>query len=274
MEAFGKLKRTWLESFLELPNGIPSHDTFRKVFSLLGSQALPGSLRSLDPRGAGQTPSDGQLSALQGVVAIDGQALRGAIAKGKGQKPAVIVGAWASELSLCLGQVKVADKSNEIDALPELLDMLALKGCIVTIDAMGCQREVAQKIVAQGGDYLLAIKGNQESLHQQVSHYLDTGLALAKTEGNYHEEEGRGHGRHEVRRCWVSDEMGEWLPAVEKWVGLRTIAAVECERTVGALTTVQRRYFISSLKADAALIAASVRSHWGIENSLHWVLDV
>jgi predicted transposase YbfD/YdcC len=275
MEAFGKLRRSWLETFLPLPNGIPSHDTFRNVFSLLDPKHFAaafhlwtqGVLSKLNAEEPGS-------SRLQGVIAIDGKALRRAV--DSGDKPAVIVGAWASELNLCLGQVKVADKSNEISALPTLLEMLALKGCIVTLDAMGCQREVAQKVVERGGDYILALKGNQESLHQQVSHYLDTGLELAKAEGNYHEEESCGHGRKEVRRCWVTDDVGGWLQGADKWTGLRTVAAVECERTLITTgeTTVQRRYFISSLQADAALIASSVREHWGIENSLHWVLDV
>lgn len=272
MEAFGNLKRTWLESFLALPNGIPSHDTFRKVFSLLDPKRFMEAFSLWTQGVLRQLSSEGLESGLKGVIAIDGKALRGAV--DKGQAPAVIVGAWASELSLCLGQVKVADKSNEIGAMPELLEMLALKGCIVTIDAMGCQREVARKIIQQKGDYILALKSNQESLHQQVSHYLDTGEDLARAEGNFHQEESDGHGRHEVRRCWVSEEVECWLQGAEKWAGLRSVAAVECERTVAGQTTVQRRYFISSLKADAALIAASVRAHWGIENSLHWVLDV
>lgn len=272
MEAFGQLRKPWLERFLQLPHGIPSHDTFRKVFSLMDPKRFMEAFNLWTQGVLDKLERDGSKSRLQGVVAIDGKALRGAVAKG--QKPAVIVGAWASELSLCLGQVKVEDKSNEINALPELLDMLALKGCIVTLDAMGRQREVAQKIAAQGGDYILAVKGNQESLHQQVSHYLDTGLELAKAEGHYHEEESSGHGRKELRRCWVSDDVGTWLEGAGKWKGLRTVAAVECERTFEGKTTVQRRYFISSLKPDAALIASSVRSHWGIENSLHWVLDV
>lgn len=272
MEAFGQLRRPWLETFLSLPHGIPSHDTFRKVFSLLDPKRFAEAFSLWTQGVLAKLSGEGPGSRLQGVIAIDGKALRRAVESG--EKPAVIVGAWASELSLSLGQVKVADKSNEIGALPALLEMLTLKGCIVTLDAMGCQREVAQKVVERGGDYILALKGNQESLHQQVSHYLDTGLELAKAEGNYHEEESCGHGRKEVRRCWVSDEVGDWLQGADKWKGLRTVAAVECERTLGGETTVQRRYFISSLKADATLLAASVRSHWGIENSLHWVLDV
>jgi predicted transposase YbfD/YdcC len=231
MEAFGQLRsKPWLERFLQLPHGIPSHDTFRKVFSLLDPKRFmeafslwtQGMLDKLDSGASG--------SRLQGVVAIVGKALRGAVAKG--QKPAIIVGVWASELSLCLGQVKEEDKSNEINALPELSNMLAVKGCIMTLDAMGCQREVAKKIIAQGGDYILAVKGNQESLYQQVSHYLDTGLELAKAEGHYHEEASSGHGRKELRRCWVSDDIGAWLQGADKWKGLRTVAAVECERTL------------------------------------------
>lgn len=272
MEDFGKARRQWLAGFLELPNGIPSHDTFRNVFAALDpghflesfSRWTCGVLERLRASGGDGT--------VKGVVAIDGKALRGALAKG--EKPRVIVGAWAAQLGLCLGQVKVDEKSNEITALPALLDTLMLEECIVTIDAMGCQREVAAKIVERGGDYILALKGNQGNLHGQVCVYLDEALELARVLGNYHEEKGRGHGRHEIRRCWVMDELGEWLEGVEKWPGIRGVAVVEREWTEDGVTEVARRYFITSLGPDAARIGAGVRAHWGIENSVHWVLDV
>lgn len=272
MEAFGKARQSWLETFLKLPHGIPSHDTFRKVFAMLKPEHFKEAFTLWTEAVQAKLLDSGAASGLKGVVAIDGKALRGAVKSG--QAPAVIVGAWATQLGLCLGQVKVDEKSNEITALPVLLDFLVIKGCIVTIDAMGCQREVAEKIVSQGGDYILALKGNQNSLHEQVRCYLDESRELAREENKYYEEATSGHGRHEIRRCWVMDDLQPWLEGEAKWKGLRSVAAVESERTVNGVTSVERRYFITSLKPDAALIAASVRSHWGIENSLHWVLDV
>jgi predicted transposase YbfD/YdcC len=272
METFGKKRREWLAGFLELPHGIPSHDTFRNVFAALDPALFleafgrwtEGVLERLRASGLG--------GKIEGVVAIDGKALRGAL--DAGEQPRVIVGAWAAQLGLCLGQVKVNEKSNEITALPELLDLLALEGCIVTIDAMGCQREVAAKIIARGGDYVLALKGNQGNLHEQTRCYLDEAYELARALGHYHEEKSTGHGRREIRRCWAMDELGDWLHGVEKWKDLRSVAVVEREWTEKGVTRVERRYYITSLEPDAEVIGRAVRSHWGIENSVHWVLDV
>lgn len=272
MEDFGKARKQWLEGFLDLPHGIPSHDTFRNVFAALDPAHFLDAFSRWTSGVLERLRESGEAGSIKGVVAIDGKALRGAL--DKGEKPYVIVGAWAAQLGICLGQVKVNEKSNEITALPTLLDTLMVKGCIVTIDAMGCQRDVAAKIIEQGGDYILALKGNQESLYEQARCYLDEALELARTLGNYHEQESKGHGRHEIRRCWVMDEVEEWLEGAEKWPGLRSVVAVEREWTQKAVTKVERRYFIASLAPDAARIADAVRSHWGIENSVHWVLDV
>jgi predicted transposase YbfD/YdcC len=274
MEDFGKTKQQWLESFLELPHGIPSHDTFRDIFAVLDPGEFLHAFSRWTSGVLERLRESGEDGSIKGVVAIDGKTLRRAL--DKGEKPCVIVGAWAAELGICLGQVKVNEKSNEITALPALLDTLMLKGCIVTIDAMGCQREVAAKIIEQGGDYVLALKGNQGNLNEQVRCYFDESLELARELGNYHEERGKGkeHGRHEIRRCWAMDEVDEWLEGVEKWQGLRSVAVVEREWTEKGVTKVDRRYFIASLEPDAARIAAAVRSHWGIENTVHWVLDV
>ena len=272
MEDFGKARKQWLESFLELPHGIPSHDTFRNIFSTLDPAHFLDAFSRWTRGVLERLRESDESGSIKGVVAIDGKALRGAL--NKGEQPNVIVGAWAAQLGICLGQVKVNEKSNEITALPTLLDTLLLKGCIVTIDAMGCQREVAAKIIERDGDYVLALKGNQGNLYEQVRCYLDEALELACTLGNYHEEESSGHGRHEIRRCWAMDELEGWLEGVKKWKGLRSVVVVEREWTQKGERKVERRYFITSLEPDAAKIATAVRSHWGIENSVHWVLDV
>jgi predicted transposase YbfD/YdcC len=269
MAEFAKARKTWFESFLELPNGIPSHDTFGRVFAAIE----PDELLSAFVR---WTRTVRHLC-RSGVVAIDGKALRRA--REAGDQAPVIVGAWGAQAGISLGQVKVDGKSNEITALPELLDTLAIKGCIITIDAMGCQKKVAKKIRARGADYILALKDNQGNLYDHAKHFLDEMIELGPEGNNYWESEiERGHGRVEVRRCWACDELGEWLPELlesyGEWDGLESIAVVECERTVGRETTIFRRYFITSLGADAEAIAAAVREHWAIENSLHWVLDM
>ncbi len=286
MAEFAKARKTWFESFLELPGGIPSHDTFGRVFAAID----PDEFLSAFVR---WTRTVRHLCG-SGVVAIDGKALRRA--KEAGDQAPVIVGAWGAQAGISLGQVKVDEKSNEwepsghrlpsknhessqITALPELLDTLGIKGCIITIDAMGCQKKVARKIRAKGADYILALKDNQGNLHDLAKHFLDGMIELGPEGNNYHEsEEERGHGRVEIRRCWVCDQLDEWLPELlesySEWEGLKSIAAVECERTVDGKTTVCRRYFITSLGADAKVIAEAVREHWGIENSLHWVLDM
>ena len=261
MEFFGKLRREWLEGFLELPGGIPSHDTFRNVMALIDPAEFLGAF-TLWTQNVYEK-SDGE------VVAFDGKALRGT--KCDLAEMTTMVGAWAVGAGISLGQVKVDGKSNEITALPKLLEILDLKGCIVTADAMGCQRQIAKKCVEAGADYVIALKGNQPTLHKQVSGAMD---AVAGEDEPHHIERNRGHGRTEVRRCWVIDSVGDWLEDHEKWEGLRSIAVVESERTVKGKTSMKRRYFISSLPPDAAKIADAVRSHWGVENSLHWVLDV
>ena len=261
MEFFGKLRRGWLEGFLRLRNGIPSHDTFRNVLAAVDPAEFMGAFalwtRHVSRRLGGE------------VVAFDGKALRGT--KRDLEEMTTMVGAWAAGAGISLGQMEVAGKSNEITALPKLLEILDLEGCIVTADAMGCQRQVARKCVEAGADYVLALKGNQPTLHEGVSGAMD---AVAGDEEAHHTEDDQGHGRTEARRCWAIDGLEHWLEGHEKWEGLRSIAVVESERTVKGVTSVERRYFISSLPPDAAKIAGAVRSHWRVENSLHWVLDV
>lgn len=268
IEEFGKAKQEWFASFLELKNGIPSHDTFQRVFMLLDSDQLKQSF--VDWINSAVDLSEGSL------VSIDGKNLRGSKSPANGKKALNIVSAWASEQSVVLGQVKCEEKSNEITAIPELLKMLELKGCIVTIDAMGCQTEIVKEIVEKEADYVISLKGNQGTLHQEVKDYLDwgerqnfKGIAV-----DYHETLEKGHGRIEQRKCWATEEI-DWLEQKEEWKGLKSVIMVEAEREIiGGEKTVERRYFISSLKADAGEALQAVRGHWAIENQLHWCLDI
>lgn len=265
VEDFGEAKQSWFSTFLELPNGIPSHDTFCRVFRLLNPAHFEDCflrwIESIHHHTEGQ------------VIAIDGKTLRRSYDSLKG-KPAVhMVSAWASANGLVLGQVKTEDKSNEITAIPLLLEKLAIAGCIVTIDAMGCQKTIAAQIHDQDGDYVLALKGNHERLHDDVKTYLNHEISQS-AKGLSHQEYVHGdHGRIETRRCWATDSI-DWLEDKSLWKGLRSICAIECERIVGDKVSCERRFFISSLPADAAILANSVRQHWAIENNLHWVLDV
>jgi predicted transposase YbfD/YdcC len=260
MAFFGEVREDWLRGFLELPNGIPSHDTFRNVFAAIDSRKF----LDLFARW-----TSGVCKSLDGeIVAIDGKALRGTKVDGSDIK--TVVGAWAVGAGISLGQVEVDGKSNEITAVPVLLDALDLKGCIVTADAMGCQRNIAEKVVAAKADYVLALKGNQEKLHEQVSMLLDV---MIEDGVKPYSTENRGRGRIERRRCWAFGDL-DWLEGADKWKGLKSIAAVELERTEKGKTSVERRYSITSLEPDTKKIAHAVRSHWAIENSLHWVLDV
>lgn len=268
IEEFGLAKQEWFETFLELPNGIPSHDTFRRVFILLDSTELRASFLSWISATVGS--SNGQL------VNIDGKKLRGSRNAAAGKSALNMVSAWSTENSMVLGQVKCQEKSNEITAIPELLQMLELSGAIVTIDAMGCQREIVTQIVAKSADYVISLKGNQGILHREVKDYLDFAerVKFAEIKHDYCETLEKGHGRIERRRCWVSEEI-EWLEQRAEWENLRSVVMVESIREViGSGTSVERRYFISSLAANAAEALRAVRGHWAIENQLHWCLDI
>ena len=261
IENYGKLKKEWLGQYLQLPHGIPSHDTFNRFFSSLDPVQLEDSflewVRSVSELTAGE------------VVSIDGKTLRGS--RAAGSKSVVhMVSAWANVNQLSLGQVKVDEKSNEITAIPKLLNVLALKGCIVTIDAMGCQREIASQIISKEADYMLAVKGNQGCLEEDI----ERSIRYLKPSDQWQEDDF-GHGRIENRRCMVYDTLS-FIDRKERWVGLKTIVKVESTRYMKSTGKEEKetRFYISSLLPDAQTIGKAIRSHWGIENSLHWTLDV
>ena len=267
-ELFGNCKLDWFKSFLELPHGIPSPDTFRRVFARLDptqfQQAFLDWVRSVTRL------TDGE------VVAIDGKQLRRSHDSATGKHAIAMVSAWAEENRLVLAQAKIAEKSSEITAIPELLRLLEISGCIVTTDALGCQTEIAAAIVAKQADYVLAVKGNQPHLFEDVVGYFDWALqeGLRQTRYTVDETVSGEHGRVEVRRCYATEDI-EWLRRKAEWKGIRSIAMVESERSVGGQEpSRQRRYYISSLEADAGQLNRAIRGHWSIENALHWVLDI
>jgi predicted transposase YbfD/YdcC len=212
------------------------------------------------------------------VIAIDGKTLRRSHDRANGKSAIHMVSAWASANHLVLGQVKVEDKSNEITAIPELLEVLDLAGCIVTIDAMGCQKAIAHQIVEQGGDYVLALKENQGQLYQDTTDTFEGGLrsGFEGLEHDFHQTVGKGHGRIETRQCWVVSEPAvvEYLNQDGAWNALRSVALVRAQRVSGEEVEVEERYYISSLPGDAQQILEATRTHWEIENCVHWVLDI
>jgi predicted transposase YbfD/YdcC len=267
LELFGKCKEEWLRGFLELPNGIPSHDTFGRVFARLDAQQFQECF--LEWVRAINTLTRGQ------VIAIDGKTLRGSHDQSLGKAAIHMVSAWAAENRLVLGQTKVAEKSNEITAIPELLAVLDIAGCIVTIDAMGCQKEIARLIIEESGDYVLALKENQGQLYQEVKElFEDEDLVTAV--GDVHEAVNKGHGRLEHRQCWsiADQECLSYLNSRGEWEGLGSVAKVTGERRIGERVSIESRYYISSLPGDAQQLLWAVREHWGIENCVHWVLDI
>ena len=264
IEEFGDTKKEWFERFLELPHGIPGHDTFARVFASMNPKEFQQAfLRWVE---AVQTVT-------KRIVAIDGKTLRRSHEKNK--SPIHLVSAWALENKMVLGQMKTREKSNEITAIPELLSVLELGGCIVTIDAMGCQKEIVKTIIGKGADYVLGLKGNQGTLHDDVKLYFEDCLAsgFKDIEYDYHETIDGDHGRIETRRYWTTSDI-DWLPDRALWKNLSSIVMVQRERYVNGTTSMEASYYVTSLKSDAEHIARAVRGHWGIENSLHWVLDI
>jgi predicted transposase YbfD/YdcC len=269
IENYGDSKWPWLTQFLKLPNGIPCADTFRRVFERIDPVAFEKSFRAWV-----QTLVT-SLGAQ--VIAIDGKTLKGSYDGGSSTSALQMVSAWASENRVVLGQVKVSDKSNEITAIPALLNMLEMSGCIVTIDAMGTQSEISQCIQDAGADYVLALKANHPKLHQQVKEHF----ALAQANGfaglayNYDKRVESGHHRLETRQVWSMSvaTLGE-IAGAATWPGLQTIVMVVRERRLWNRTTREVHYYLSSLPFESNAVGKAIRAHWGIENGLHWVLDV
>lgn len=270
IETFARAKLDWLHTFLRLPYGIPSHDTFRRVLSKLDPEELQKCFRRWVRLVFRFTKKE--------VIAVDGKTLRRSYEQASDQKKAALhmISAWASENELVLGQMKTQEKSNEITAIPDLLKLLVLKGCVVTIDAMGCQKDIAKQIINQGGDYTLAVKGNQGSLHDAMKNLFDRAKALEFNAMLYdtHESVDAGHGRIEIRRCTVLPIMYLQQSFKLKWPGAKALVLIENQREISGKRACDTRYYISSLEMDAQQILSVVRRHWGVENRLHWVLDV
>jgi predicted transposase YbfD/YdcC len=267
---FGKTKEKWFSQFLKLPNGIPSHDTFGRVFAALDAAEFQRCflewVQAVNVLTAGQ------------VIAIDGKTLRRSHDKRRGKAALHMVSAWASANRLVLGQMATNAKSNEITAIPELLRLLDLKGCIVTIDAAGTQTAIAEQIVAAEGDYVLALKGNQKGLSEDVTRLFEWAHSIdfAELEHDHVRSTTKGHGRVEIRDCWtIADAryIGD-LRQGRQWKSLRSVAQVQLERREGEHLSVETRYYISNLPGKATQIQNAVRLHWGVENPLHWCLDV
>jgi predicted transposase YbfD/YdcC len=272
IEQWGQSQQAWLSEFLALPHGIPSHDTFGRIFAVLDPESLHQAFVSWMSALA-------QLS--QDIIALDGKTIRRSLDRADGKGPIHVVSAWASRNELVLAQFKVDAKSNEITALPELLSMLNLQGSVVTIDAMGCQVEIARQIIDQGGNYVLSLKENQPSL------YADCAELFAWLKGPYpldaeivigtDEQVDAGHGRVETRQVWCTSAL-DGLASCERWPGLTSLVMVESVRHIEGQDEIEQRYYISSLPgatdADAKRFNGVIRTHWEIENRVHWVLDV
>tara|TARA_B100001059_G_scaffold109863_1_gene109912 strand:- start:109 stop:1269 length:1161 start_codon:yes stop_codon:yes gene_type:complete len=272
MQEFGEDKEDWFRTFLELPHGIPSHDTFYRAFCLLDTdkfqECFTQWVRSAFPE-ALDIPDD-----ETHIVPIDGKAIRGS--RGKGKRAVHIVSAWSSRLSLVLGQTKVDKKSNEITAVPELLNTMDLKGCIITADAISCQKTIASACIANEADYLLAVKGNQKNLEQDIQNHIEAHWeAHPKDELSdyFHEASNRGHGRQEYRCCWVFRNIDK-LRDHGSWEGLKQFCVVQADRTINGMVSTALRFYICSKEMTAQAMLDATRTHWEVENNLHWMLDI
>jgi len=268
IEEFGRSKEAWFQTFLALPNGIASHDTFGRVFARIDPKQFEACffqwVQSISEE-------------IQGVIAVDGKTLRRSHDRGKGKKALHMVSAWASENRMVLAQLATEEKSNEITAIPALLRQLALSGCIVTIDAMGTQTQIASQIIEQGGEYALALKENQGTMYEGVSETFTMALKehFAHIQHGYHRTVDKGHGRLEIREYWTISqaEILTFLDPQNRWEELQGIGMVRSERRIGQERTQETRYYLLSF-SEVTTFAYAVRSHWGIENRMHWVLDM
>ena len=263
---FGEAKLAFLRRFRPFAGGTPSHDHLGDIFATLDAEAF-------------QRCFVGWVAALTGapaeVIAIDGKTVRRSFEKKAGKAAIHMVSAFAARQRLVLGQVKVAEKSNEIVAIPKLLDMLVIEGAIITIDAMGCQRDIAQKILDKGGDYVLALKGNQNSLHEDIKLFASEQKArnFYQTRVSQHSSTDGDHGRIETRKCTVIHDVA-WLQERHKWPGLRGVVIIDSTREIETKISRETRFYITSCALVAEQVAAIIRSHWAIENSLHWTMDM
>jgi len=264
---FGLAKHEWFKEFLDLPHGIPSADTFERVFSRIDPEEFKSCfmewIQAISQLRKGE------------VIAVDGKTLRRSHDKSSGKSAIHMVSAWACANGLVVGQVKTEEKSNEITAIPELLRTLEIEGCIVTIDAMGCQKKIAETIVEKNAEYVFSLKGNQSNLHDDVKLFFQTqkGNNCKDVSFDYYETVDADHGKIEIRKYWTTSDIG-WLQGKENWKKLETICMVQRERQFDHKTEIETSYYIGSIENKAERFAYAVRSHWAIENSLHWVLDV
>ncbi|MCP4721239.1 MAG: ISAs1 family transposase [Desulfobacteraceae bacterium] len=267
IENFGKKRKRWLSKILDLPHGLPSHDTIGRVFERIDPGEFQNSFKlwieSITQRTNGQ------------VIAIDGKTLRRSHDSTNDKKAIHMISAWAASNQVVLGQLKTEEKSNEIKAIPYLLKLLDISGCIITIDAMGTQKKIAKTIVDKDGDYILALKENHKSLYSDTVLFFEQMESFKPEDFEFdkYETVDGGHGRIETRNYFTTSNI-DWLQGRENWPGLKSIGMVESTREIKDKISKERRYYISSLESDAEKFGKSVRSHWGIENSVHWVLDI
>jgi predicted transposase YbfD/YdcC len=267
---WGKTKRRWLKRFLDLPHGIPSPDTFRRVFERLNPEEFQKAflewVQSVNVLTQGQ------------VIAIDGKTLRRSHDHALGKEAIHMVSAWATANHLVLGQVKMDEHSNEITAVPALLRLLEVSGYLVTVDAQNCQTEIAETIIAQGADYVLAVKENQKALYEELKDLFSESekIQFLQVPHQHDRQVNKDHGRLEIRECWTLSDPDylDYLRRQAEWKSLQTLICVRAERRIGRRRSVETRYYISSLANNAPKLLQCIRAHWGIENGLHWVLDI
>ena len=266
IENFGKKRKKWLSNFLELPHGIPSHDTFGRIFERMNPNEFQNSFKQWIESVTEKT--NGQ------VIAIDGKTLRRSHDKASDKKAIHMISAWASSNQVVLGQLKTAEKSNEITAIPHLLKLLDISGCIITIDAMGTQKKIAKTIIDKGADYILAVKENHKVLYDDIESFFHEKERMSQDGHLFdkHQTVDGDHGRIETRKYLVTSDI-DWLQGKENWAGLKSLGMVESIREVNGESSHEKRYYISSIECHAREFGNAVRSHWGIENSVHWVLD-